>query len=165
MTTTTFDAETVVVNEPKGNRLDLAGAAISSATKWSAAAGIVPVPYLDLAALAAVQGNMIINLAEIYGERVSKQTVRGLVSMLLGTLLPANFATATVGASAKLLPGFGTLIGAASLAAFGAAATYGIGKVFVRHFEHGGTVATFKTENIQEELKAEFAKAADKTAE
>ena len=165
MTATTIDAETTVIDESSDTRLHKAGEAISSATKWSLAAAIVPVPYLDLAALAAVQGNMIINLAEVYGEKVSKQTVRGLVSVLLGTLLPANLATATVGASAKLVPGFGTLVGAASLAAFGAAATYAMGKVFVRHFENGGTVACFKAENIQEDLKAEFAKAADKTAE
>lgn len=164
MTATTIDAETTVINNDSENtRLDQAGEAISSATKWSAAAALVPVPYLDLAALAAVQGNMVINLSEIYGEKVSKQTVKGLVSMLLGTLLPANLATATVGASAKLVPGFGTLVGAASLAAFGAAATYAMGKVFVRHFEQGGTVATFKAEDVKEDLKAEFAKAADKS--
>lgn len=164
MTATTIDAETTVINnDADDSRLDKAGEAISSATKWSAAAALVPVPYVDLAALAAVQGNMIINLAEIYGEKVSQQTVKGLVSMLLGTLLPANLATAAVGASAKLVPGFGTLVGAASLAAFGAAATYAIGKVFVRHFEKGGTVATFKAEDVKEDLKAEFAKAAEKS--
>lgn len=161
MTATTIDAEATVIHT-EDSRLDKAGEIIASATKWSAAAALVPVPYLDLAALAAVQGNMVVNLAQVYGESVTKQTVSGVISVLLGTLLPANLATATVGATAKFVPGFGTLVGVASLAAFGSAATYAIGKVFVRHFEHGGTVATFTPEAVKEDLKAEFAKAADK---
>lgn len=162
MTATTIDAETTVIHESSASRLDRAGEAIASATKWSAAAALVPVPYVDLAALGAVQGNMIINLAEIYGERPSKEIVSGIVSVLLGTLLPANLAAVTLGATAKFVPGYGTLVGAASLAAFGAAATYAIGKIFVRHFEHGGTVASFTPDSVKEDLKAEFAKAADK---
>lgn len=162
MTATTIDAEATVIHQSPVSRLDKAGEAISSATKWSAAAALVPVPYVDLAALAAVQGNMIINLAEIYGERPSKEIVSGIVSVLLGTLLPANLTAATIGATAKFIPGYGSLVGAASLAAFGAAATYAIGKIFVRHFEHGGTIATFTAENVKDELKAEFAKASDK---
>lgn len=161
MTATTIDAEATVIRS-EDSRLDKAGEVIASATKWSAAAALVPVPYLDLAALAAVQGNMVVNLAQVYGESVTKQTVSGVISVLLGTLLPANLATATVGATAKFVPGFGTLVGVASLAAFGSAATYAIGKVFVRHFEHGGTVATFTPESVKEDLKAEFAKAAEK---
>jgi len=64
-----------------------------------------------------------------------------------------------VGSSLKLIPGGGTLLGSASVAAFSAAATYAIGKVFVRHFENGGTLQNFSAEKIQDELKDEFASA------
>jgi ABC-type phosphate/phosphonate transport system permease subunit len=56
----------------------------------------------------------------------------------------------------------GTILGMASMAAFGAAASYAIGKVFVRHFEKGGSLESFSAEAVKEELKAEFSRAKDK---
>jgi uncharacterized protein (DUF697 family) len=163
MTATTIDVESTVINDPKENRLDRAGEIIATATKWSVAAAFVPVPYLDLAALAGIQTNMVVKLSNAYGETISSESVRGIISVLLGTLLPANLASTTVSATAKFFPGFGSLIGVASLAAFGSAATYAVGKVFVRHFEHGGTVASFKAETVKEDLKAEFANVTEKS--
>lgn len=162
MTATTIDVESTVINDPHENRLDQAGDIIATATKWSVAAAFVPVPYLDLAALAGIQANMVVKLSNVYGEKISNESVRGIISVLLGTLLPANLASTTVSATAKFIPGYGSLIGVAALAAFGSAATYAVGKIFVRHFEQGGTVGTFKAETVKEDLKAEFAKAAEK---
>jgi hypothetical protein len=53
----------------------------------------------------------------------------------------------------------GSAIGAVSLATFGASATCAIGKVFVKHFENGGSISTFSAKDVQEDLKKEFASA------
>jgi len=50
----------------------------------------------------------------------------------------------------------GSVIGAVSFSAFGAAASYAIGKIFVRHFEAGGTIESFQPEFVEEDLKKEF---------
>lgn len=160
MTTTTNDIADVNAEElKKFKRLDAAGEIIASSTKWSIAASLVPIPYLDIAALGAIQVNMIVDLAKLYDQKVSKQTVNGVISVMLGTLVPAGAAQFAVTSSAKLFPGYGTAIGTISLATFGTAATYSIGKVFVRHFESGGTIGNFSTAAVQEDLKKEFAKA------
>ena len=65
----------------------------------------------------------------------------------------------TTSVLSKFMPGMGSAIGTVSLATFGASATYAIGKVFVRHFENGGSFATFSAKDIQEDLKKEFATA------
>lgn len=135
---------------------------ISSATAWSAAAGIVPVPMLDLVALATVQGKMVADLSALYGERASNEVARGLVSVLLGTIAPAGLTGALVGSGVKAAPVFGTILGAVSMAGFSSAATYAIGKIFVRHFEGGGTLSSFAPKAVEEDLKAEFAKSAAK---
>jgi hypothetical protein len=46
--------------------------------------------------------------------------------------------------------------------AFGSAATYAIGKIFVRHFEADGTLASFSAEAVEADLKQEFATAKTK---
>src|SRR5471030_1223735 len=50
---------------------------------WSAAAGLVPVPWLDFAAVVGVQVRMVEELAKLYGRSFDKHTVRPLVVALL----------------------------------------------------------------------------------
>jgi uncharacterized protein (DUF697 family) len=132
---------------------------ISSAVKWSAAAGAVPVPLLDLVALGVVQAKMVADLSEVYGKPVRSEAARGVVSVLLGTLLPAGATGALFGSGVKMAPVIGSVLGMASMAAFGGAASYAIGKVFVRHFESGGSLADFSADAVRQELQAEFGKA------
>jgi len=129
---------------------------ISSAVKWSAGAAIVPVPYLDLMALGAVQVKMVRDLAQIYGLEADGETLKGVISALLGTLAPAAISGGLLGSALKVMPVGGTIVGSVGLAAFGSAATYAIGKIFVTHFEKGGTLKSFSAEAIEADLKKEF---------
>lgn len=155
----TIDVTAIEVTDVQADRLDAARKLISSATKWSMAASLIPVPYLDLATLATLQTRLILNLAALYDQRLPKEAVSGVISVLIGTLAPAGASQITTGLLSKLLPGVGSLIGAASIAAFSSAATYAVGNVFLRHFENGGTYATFSTKDVKAELKKEFASA------
>ncbi|WP_146587874.1 YcjF family protein [Puniceibacterium confluentis] len=132
---------------------------ISSSVKWSAAGGVVPVPYLDLLAIGAVQVQMVRKISAAYGMEADEQTLKALITSLLGTLAPAAVSTSLLGSSVKLIPFSGTLIGSAGMAAFAAASTYAIGKVFVRHFEGGGSMLDFSVEAIKKDLQEEFSSA------
>jgi uncharacterized protein (DUF697 family) len=148
--------------EPKDVHAE-AARVISKAVKWSAAAAIVPVPYLDLVALGAVQVRMVRDLAQAYGVDADSETTKVAVSALLGTLAPAFVSGSLLGSSLKLVPVGGTILGSVGLAAFGSAATYAVGKIFVGHFEKGGTLSSFSAESVEEDLKKEFAAAKAKT--
>jgi uncharacterized protein (DUF697 family) len=132
---------------------------ISTAVKWSAGAAIVPVPYVDLLALGAVQVKMVRDLAQVYGLEADSETLKGVISALLGTLAPAAISGGLLGSALKVIPVGGTIVGSVGLAAFGSAATYAIGKIFVTHFEKGGTLKMFSAEAIEADLKKEFAAA------
>ncbi|MGJ8606165.1 MAG: YcjF family protein [Marivita sp.] len=136
---------------------------ISSAVKWSAAAAIVPIPVVDLIALGAVQVKMVRDLAHVYGVDADSETLQSVVSALLGTLASATISGGLLGSSLKVVPVGGTILGSVGLAAFGSAATYAIGKIFVAHFEKGSTVSSFSAEAVEAELKQEFAAAKAKT--
>ena len=153
-------AETTEV--PQVDVHERAAEIISSSVRWSAAAGAVPLPLLDLVALGVVQAKMISDLSQAYGQPVNAEAAKSVVSVLLGTLLPAGVTGALLGSGSKTVPMLGTVLGMVSMAAFGAAATYAIGKVFVRHFEKGGSLESFSAEAVKEELKAEFSRAKDK---
>lgn len=136
---------------------------ISRAIRWSAAAAVVPVPYLDLAAMGTVQVRMVRDLARAYGLEASDETLKVAVAALLGTLAPAVVSGGLLGSALKIVPVGGTLLGSVGLAAFGSAATYAIGKIFVAHFEKGGTLSTFSAEAVAADLKKEFSSARAKS--
>jgi uncharacterized protein (DUF697 family) len=162
MNTATMDAAVVTDNS---EQIEQAGKIISDAMKWSVAASVIPVPNLDLVGIAAVQTNMVSEIAKVYGSTLPKQAVKATVSVLLGTLAPVGATSVVLGTTAKYLPGYGSLIGGVSLAGFAAASTYAIGKVFVGHFENGGTLADFDVKSITNKLKEEFSKAKPAKAE
>jgi len=133
---------------------------ISSAATWAAAAGALPVPVFDLVALGAVQMKMVADLRALYGQPQEElDELRGLIAVLLGTLMPMGATTAVAGSGSKMALGLGTLLGMASMAAFGSAATYAIGRVFVRHFEHGGLIRDFDAQSVKADLQQEYARA------
>lgn len=156
MTKDTIDVTAVEVADVRADRHDAAREMISSAAKWSMAASFIPVPYVDLATLATLQTKLIVNLASLYDQKLSRQAVNGVITVLIGTLSPTGASQVTAGMFAKFVPGVGTLIGATSLALFSYAATHAVGKIFVRHFENGGTFSSFVAENYQSALKKEF---------
>ncbi|MDG0980484.1 MAG: DUF697 domain-containing protein [Halieaceae bacterium] len=145
-------AEQIETNDVHANAAKI----IASAVKWSAAAAVVPVPYVDLLALGSVQVKMVRDLAKAYGLDAQSETLQGLISALLGTLAPSTISSKLLGSSLKVIPGGGSILGSAGMAAFGSAATYAIGKIFVRHFENGGTLASFSADQVEGELKKEF---------
>ena len=155
-TKTETETEIETQDTEKAERLDKASAIISNKCKWSAAAGFIPVPYLDLAGLAAVQVKMVSELTELYGKTVQQEAIRTTIATLLGTLATAGLAAPVAFSTLKLIPGLGAVAGGVSLGALGAAATYAVGKVFVNHFEGGGTLANFDTDKVKEDLKSAF---------
>lgn len=140
----------------RSERLDKASAIISNKCKWSGAAGFIPVPYLDLAGLAAVQVKMVSDLSELYGKTVKQEAIKTTVATLLGTLTTAGLAAPVAFSTVKIIPGLGSVAGGLSMGALGAAATYAIGKVFVNHFEGGGTLSNFDVDKVKDDLKNTF---------
>lgn len=134
-------------------RIDAAANLISTACAWSAGAGLLPIPVVDLVALAAVQAQLCSDIAKLYGETFSKDASKSIVSILWGTLVPG-----ALGSGLKSIPGLGYIFGSIAFGAFSAGSTYAVGKVMVRHFENGGTVSTFDPAKVGEDLKREFSK-------
>lgn len=115
------------------------------------AVGFVPVPFVDLAALMAVQLNMLRGLGELYGESMSEQILRSLLASLAGGLVPLSSVSLL-----KSIPMIGSVLGGASAPVLTGAATYAVGRVFVQHFESGGTFLSLDPDRVRAHYKAEF---------
>jgi uncharacterized protein (DUF697 family) len=123
----------------------------------SGAAGLIPVPLVDMAAIAGVQLYMLRRLSEIYEIPFSDSRGKSIVASLAGAMAPASVATAS-GSVIKGLPGIGTVIGALTMPIASAGATWVIGKVFIQHFASGGTLLDFSPPDYREFIKEQKAK-------
>jgi uncharacterized protein (DUF697 family) len=133
---------------------------------WSGAAGLVPIPLLDVAAVGGVQLQMLRRLSEIYSVPFSDNLGKSMIASLAGSVLPASTATTaamSVGSLLKGIPGIGTAIGAITMPVVSAGATYVIGKVFIQHFASGGTLLDFNPPDYREFIKAQKAKFAGRS--
>ncbi|APR87528.1 Hypothetical protein A7982_12877 [Minicystis rosea] len=101
---------------------------------WSMAAGLVPLPIVDILAVTAIQLDMLRQLAGLHEVRFSESEGKAWVTALAGNMV------ARIGANAiKLIPGLGSVIGGVSMSILSGASTYALGQVAIRHFERGGT--------------------------
>jgi uncharacterized protein (DUF697 family) len=108
-------------------------------TMYGGVAGVIPVPFIDFAAISAVQMKMCHSIGKVYGFDLSDHMLKSAI----GSVVSGNLATATgkgIGMRiAKAIPIVGGIASLLVLPAMAAASTYALGKVFIVHFESGGT--------------------------
>jgi uncharacterized protein (DUF697 family) len=131
---------------------------------WSMGAGFIPVPFLDFAAVMAVQLKMLSTLAKHYGVSFSENRGKEIVAALIGAALPGNIAGSALGSALKMIPVAGTIIGGVSVPLLAGATTFAVGKVFTQHFETGGTFLDFDVEKMKSHFQQEFEKGKSEAA-
>lgn len=124
---------------------------------FSAGVGLLPWPLVDMAALIALQLRMLYVLSKRYDVPFDKDVGKKVVAALLGTVVPASL-TSVVERLVKVVPVIGPLAGALAMPSFSGAATYAMGKVFIQHFEAGGTLLDFEPAKVREYFRQEFDK-------
>lgn len=108
---------------------------------WSMGAGILPIPIADVAAVSAVQLNMIRKLCDKYEVDYSESLGKSLITALVGGTI------ARLGASLiKGIPLVGPILGSLPMSLMSGASTYAVGQVFISHFEANGTLDNFDIE-------------------
>jgi len=117
-------------------------------TTLSIAGGLIPIPYLDVIALTALQIRMLAKISEVYGVEFTNSLGKLAVTSLMLAVpqgLSTGFFSGLMAAmpATKFVPVAGTVIGEVAMASFGATITYALGEVFIEHFESGGTLLDF----------------------
>jgi len=134
---------------------------VSNNVALAMGAGLIPVPWLDFAAITAVQLKMGKELAEFYGIDYKEDQVKGIVVALIATYTSTSVAAVTASTVSKAIPGLGAVIGAVTLPALAGGLTYAVGKVFIQHIESGGTFLSFKVADVQAGFLREVEKGKD----
>jgi uncharacterized protein (DUF697 family) len=123
---------------------------------WSMGAGLIPVPFVDLAAVSGVQLKMVAEVSKVYDIPFGQNRGKAVVGSLAGFVLPQIIACGTFAYWLRAIPVLGALSGGPVMAIFCGAAEWALGKTFIQHFESGGTFLDFNPEEAREYFKAQF---------
>ena len=147
-------AATVTPVEPTKDqaRDERADQLVNRYAAWAAAAGVIPMPALDVVAVGGVQLQMLRKLTEIYEVPFAENMGKSVIASTIASILPVPAASGLASAL-KLVPVVGTAVGSLSMPAVAAGATYALGKVFILHFASGGTLLDFDASRYTDHLK------------
>ena len=120
---------------------------------WATAAGAVPVPLLDIAAVTAIQLDMLRALCQAYD--IEYPTVKGkaLISAISGSVMARYWASFLKG-----IPGIGAVVGSFSMSIMSGASTYALGKVFEKYLKEEGSLDNIDPSEAKQLFKEEFSK-------
>lgn len=123
----------------------------------SIAVGLVPIPLIDFVALTGLQMKLIHTLSTFYGVPFSEERGKKIISSLVGASVPLGLTIAAC-RILKIVPIIGFIGSVVSMSTLSAASTYAIGKIFVRHFESGGTFLDLDPTKVKDYYKEHFEK-------
>src|SRR5690606_32706110 len=124
---------------------------IQSNALFAAAGGAIPLPVLDVGAVTLVQLDMLKALCKLHQVDYSELQGKAIIAALSGSLMARMSASVF-----KLVPVVGSLLGGLTMAAFSAANTYSLGKVFDFLLSKYGGLDHVDMEEIRKIFQEEF---------
>ncbi len=110
--------------------------------------GLLPIFAADIAGLITIQLRMLKEIAELYEVPYRKEAVKKVLTSLIGSMFLAN-SFPWLASAVKLIPIVGQTLGTVTMPIICSASTYATGKVFIQHFDSGGTLLTFDPEKVK----------------
>ncbi len=116
---------------------------------WSMGAGLIPIPVVDVVTVSGVQLKMLSEISKIYNVKFSKNAGKSIIGALVGGISADALSKSYVTSVIKTIPIVG-ILGTVSMPVFSGATTWAIGKVFIQHFESGGTFLDFDPQKVKD---------------
>ena len=116
----------------------------------SAGAALIPMAGADVVVLAGIHVALIRQLCDHYDIDFSEHTARNIVIAVVASIVPGSVGSFIGRKILSLLPWTGAFFGWTMMSAGSAAFSYGIGRLFIHHFEHGGDLASFNVSRLHE---------------
>ena len=145
--------------ETKDYRNLLAKQTVKTWSSWAAAAGLVPMPALDLAAIAAVQVKMVYELCKIYDVSYKEEWVQSVVTGVATSSVIVLLSGQVSGAVLRFIPYVGPILSTLIQPTLAFASTYALGQVFIKQFESGQSLGSITVESVRDSYNKQFEKA------
>jgi len=145
--TTTIDGTLEQIKHK--NLTSRANKAVKLHSILSGAMGVIPIPPLGVAMIVANNLKMLHKLSSIYGVKYREDVGKAAISSFLVGCGTFSISGRLIWGLSTVVPVAAPVIGVVTIPLFATSATYAMGKLFVQHFESGGTFLTFDPEKVR----------------
>jgi len=131
---------------------------VKSWSTWAAAAGLIPVPVFDLAAIGGLQVKMVGELCKIYDIPYKKEAVQSLLGGLAGgtlTVLASGYLSERL---FRYIPYAGPVLSVVVQPGLAFVSTLALGRIFINKFESGQSLAELTAEAVSSAYHEQLAK-------
>jgi uncharacterized protein (DUF697 family) len=123
---------------------------------WAMGLGILPFPLVDLIGAVAIHAKMLKELSELYEVPYSEDAAKKIVSTLLSSVGGVGLGTVLAASLSRAIPVVGPALGVLGVSVTMGAFTLATGRVFIMHFDAGGTFLDFDAAAMREHFRREF---------
>jgi uncharacterized protein (DUF697 family) len=123
---------------------------------WSMGIGVIPIPLLDIIGMAGFQASTLKQLAKLYDVPFSNQKAKIIIASLMSGIGPLYLSILLIRMAFVFVPVIGVLTYLTALPFTSAAFTFATGKIFIQHFDSGGTFLNFNTFKVRKHYKSLF---------
>jgi len=145
------------------SRLDEAEKITERYVMWSMGGGLIPLPVLDLVAIVGTQIKMLAEISDLYDIPFSENRAKIILVPLISSVGLAPAGAMLLGSLAKVVPVVGQAVGGVAMPVFAGGITLATSRIFVAHFESGGSVLDFEPEEFKESFRQSFEAAKEAT--
>ncbi|HHJ14005.1 MAG TPA: DUF697 domain-containing protein [Gammaproteobacteria bacterium] len=136
------------------DRIVQANQAVRNHSILSGALGFIPVPPLGVALIIANGLKMVHKLSIIYDIEFNKDWGKAAIGSFLSACGTYSISSRLIWALSTVVPPAAPVVSVVTRPVFGGALMYLMGKIFIQHFESGGTLLTFDPEKVREHYAA-----------
>ncbi|MFC1679012.1 YcjF family protein [Elusimicrobiota bacterium] len=135
-----------------------AGELVRKYMLWSMGFSLVPIPVADTIAVAGVQLKMLGAISALYRIPFSENRAKSIIAALGGGVVSISIANNVAWYSLHFIPLVGMALRLFAAPVLAGAFTHAIGKVFIHHYELGGTLLDFSPKKSKAYFAEEFRK-------
>ena len=128
---------------PTSPRAAAAATIVKEHATLAIVASLVPVPFVEFAAVSAVHLRMMEDLTREYEKEFQPARAKAIVAATISGCASYYLDSYITGTLAKLIPGVGSIVGLVTLPSVAGGLTYALGRVYIRHLEAGGSLFDF----------------------
>jgi uncharacterized protein (DUF697 family) len=115
----------------------------------SAGAALIPVAGVDSAVLAGLHVGVVKEVCDVYDVEFSQETAEKIVLVISGLAVPSWISSIATRRALLLVAPPARLIGMLGMSAMAVIVTYTIGRLFIQHFEQGGSLVDFDLKHLR----------------
>lgn len=117
--------------------------------------GVVPVQLFNLAAVTAIQLDLVRRLSCLYGVDFKEGIAKKIIATVISSCVPA-LGSMVMGDAVIGIPLIGLPLAVGSKSILGGLSTYATGQMFVTHFKRGGGFIGANMDALKEDFSASF---------